>query len=256
MKTEESGTKFAAILGIIATPLAAGAFLLAWQPSNHFFDFSPSNDGFVTPRDISETIDSTQDSTVSVSCSVSKDDSWLGTGWAIDQNLLQTYSAKTTVVTNFHVIEDCVDGRGDLTVARLYKKEKPAKLLTFDKAADVAILTTNLKLKPLPLSSNPPWPGYWVMALGSAGSYEGSVAFGNVLNVTLEDILVTNNISEGNSGGPLIDNEGKVIGIVTWGMDYKKLQYNGARILDVFCRKLIKCEFKYEGKASWFEYAD
>ena len=56
--------------------------------------------------------------------------------------------------------------------------------------------------------------GQWVMAVGSADGYEGSVAFGNVLNVYYNDILITNNISHGNSGGPLIDNEGVVVGVV------------------------------------------
>lgn len=92
------------------------------------------------------------------------------------------------------------------------------------------------------------------MALGSAHSYQGSLAFGNVLNVTLKDILITNNISEGNSGGPLVDNEGKVIGIVTWGMDDRKRQCNGARILDVFCEKILKCEYEFSGEKTWFDY--
>jgi len=256
MRNHEVNTKFILLLAIIATPLAAGAFLLSWQPSNHFFDFSPTNDGFVMPRDISKTIDKTQESTISVSCSVNKDDSWFGTGWAIDAELLQVVSKKTTVITNFHVIEDCIDGRGNVTIAQLYKSEKPAQILVVDKEADLAILTTDVKLKPLELSAGTPWPGYWVMALGSADSYQGSVAFGNVLNVTVKDILITNNISEGNSGGPLVDNEGKVVGIVTWGMNYKKRQYNGARILDVFCQKILKCQYEFEGDKTWFDYND
>ena len=256
MKNHELNIKFVAFLVIISTPLAAGAFLMSWQPSNHYFDFSPTDDGFVAPRDISKTIDVTQESTVSVSCSISKDDSSFGTGWAIDSDQLQNSSNKTTVMTNFHVIEECVNGRGDVTIARLFKKEKPAQILSFDREADLAVLTTDVKLTPLKLSTNSPWPGYWVMALGSADSYQGSVAFGNVLNVTVKDILITNNISEGNSGGPLVDNEGKVVGIVTWGMDYKKRQYNGARILDVFCQKIIECEYEFDGEKTWFDYSD
>ena len=92
------------------------------------------------------------------------------------------------------------------------------------------------------------------MALGSAAAYEGSVAFGNVLNVTNEDILITNNISEGNSGGALIDNEGKVIGVVTLGMDYKTDQYNGASILDVACVKILKCQYEFDTEKTWFDY--
>ena len=100
-----------------------------------------------------------------------------------------------------------------------------------------------MKLKPLELSKNIMWSGYWVMTLGSAAGYEGSVSFGNIVNVTTEDVLITNNISEGSSGGSLIDNEGKVVGIVTWGSDKDREQFNGARNLDTFCSKMIKCEY-------------
>ena len=80
------------------------------------------------------------------------------------------------------------------------------------------------------------------------------VAFGNVLNVTTKDILITNNISQGNSGGSIVDNEGKVIGVVTWGMNYKDAQYNGGGTLDRYCSKILKCEYEYEGEKTWFDY--
>lgn len=251
---DQSSNKFVAFLAILATPLAAGAFLLSWAPSNHFNNSSPSNDGFVAPRDIGSLIDDIQASTVSVMCRVGKDGYSLGTGWAIDPSLLTVKSNKTTIMTNHHVIDTCIDDKGVVTVAKLSGKEQPAEILTYDKKNDLAVLETKIKLAPLDLSENAPWPGYWVMALGSAAAYEGSVAFGSVLNVTNEDVLITNNISEGNSGGPLVDNEGKVIGIVTWGMDYRKEQFNGARSLDVFCIKLLKCEYAYKGDKTWWEY--
>lgn len=50
------------------------------------------------------------------------------------------------------------------------------------------------------------------MALGTADGYEGSVAFGNVLNTTESKVFITASISHGNSGGPLVDNEGKGVG--------------------------------------------
>ena len=54
------------------------------------------------------------------------------------------------------------------------------------------------------------------MTSGSADAYEGSVTFGAVLNTNESEILLTANISQGNSGGPLVDNEGFVIGTVSW----------------------------------------
>jgi S1-C subfamily serine protease len=81
------------------------------------------------------------------------------------------------------------------------------------------------------------------MAVGTADGYAGSIAFGNVLNVTDLEVLITANISHGNSGGPLVDNEGFVIGTNTWGA--KGEQYNGAKALDAMCKKLIVCKGEY-----------
>jgi S1-C subfamily serine protease len=159
-------------------------------------------------------------------------------------------------MTNHHVIEECIGDKGDVTLARLYKKEKPATILFYDKKNDLAVLETDLKLTPLELSENFMWSGYWVMTLGSAAGFEGSVSFGNIVNTTNEDVLITNNISEGNSGGPLIDNEGMVVGIVTWGSDNDREQFNGARSLDTFCVKMIKCEFEYDGEKVWYDYEE
>ena len=249
-------SSFIAFLAIIATALAGGAFALSWQSSNHFFESAPANDGFVAPRDISTVIDETQASTVQVNCNVSKNEGSIGTGWAIDSSLLKVSSSKTTLVTNHHVIEECIDGAGVVTINRLFRKEKPAEILFYDKKNDLAVLETDVELKPLELSENMLWPGYWVMALGSADGFEGSVAFGNVLNVTFDEVLITNNISPGNSGGPLVDNEGKVVGIVSWGIDESEAQYNGAKMLDAFCVKVLKCEYEFDGEKTWFDYGD
>jgi S1-C subfamily serine protease len=138
------------------------------------------------------------------------------------------------------VIEECLGGKGKLTVAELYKEPVPAKVVKWDKENDLAVLATGLKLKPLGLSQAEPWPGYWVMALGSADGFEGSVSFGSVLNSTDTEILITANISGGNSGGPLIDNEGLVIGTTSWGK--KTEQYNGAKSLNAMCAEILECE--------------
>jgi S1-C subfamily serine protease len=91
------------------------------------------------------------------------------------------------------------------------------------------------------------------MALGSADGYEGSVSFGNVINSNASEILVTNNVSGGSSGGPLIDNEGNVVAVVTWTLDEE--QYNGTKSLNAFCAKILECEFELDGVKTWWEYS-
>jgi serine protease Do len=253
---ETPASKFAAFLAIIATSFAAGAFLLAWSPSNYFHRMDPQFDGYVAPRSLEVLIDDSQRSIVTVYCDLSEVDGWTGTGWAIDNSLLQIRTAKTSVMTNHHVVEDCIKDNGVITVAKFLEDPEPARVINFDIKHDLALLETEADIEPLELSPHGPWPGYWVMALGSASGFEGSVALGNVLNLTNEEILFTNNISTGNSGGPLIDNEGRVIGMVTWGMDYQEEQYNGAKLLDTFCRRIIECQYEFDGAPTWFNYAE
>ena len=143
--------RFFLVLAIIGVALAGGAFALSWQPSNQFFDFSPANDGFVAPRDISKVVNQTQDSTVLVTCEVNKDESWIGTGWAIDSSLLQKPSDNTTIMTNFHVIDECIEGRGNVSIALLYEKNQAAEILNYDKRNDLAVLTTDIEIPPLEL---------------------------------------------------------------------------------------------------------
>jgi hypothetical protein len=47
-------------------------------------------------------------------------------------------------------------------------------------------------------------------------------------------------LSRGNSGGPLVDNEGNVVGTNTFGQ--KDEQYNGAMSLNALCVKIMECK--------------
>jgi S1-C subfamily serine protease len=125
-------------------------------------------------------------------------------------------------------------------------------IVKWDEENDIAVIATKMELPYLQLSEYDPYPGYWVMALGSADGYEGSVSFGNVINSNSAEILITNNVSSGNSGGPLVDNEGKVVGVITWA--FGEEQYNGAKSLNAFCAKILKCE--YEGGKTWWDYSE
>jgi S1-C subfamily serine protease len=251
---KEETNKFIAYLAIIATPFALGAFFLAWSPAQQFSNEDPAGDGYVPPRSIERLVEKTQESTVTVICDIPGDKFAQGTAWAIDLKTSRSREFPTTLITNHHVIEDCIGNESKLTINLPFEKPRQAVLVKWDKDNDLAVIATKKKLPSLELSENTPWPGYWVMALGSADGFEGSVAFGNVLNVYNNDILITNNISGGNSGGPLIDNEGFVVGVVTWGMETE--QYNGARSLDAFCAKILECQFEFDGEKTWWDYED
>jgi S1-C subfamily serine protease len=241
--SQTPANKFIAAIVIVTAPFAMGAFFLAWAPSAQYAASNPEYDGYVQPRNLAGLVEQTQRSTVTVYCD-SKNGTSQGTAWAIDLENGQDKRFPTSLITNHHVIEDCIGG-GTVTVAELYDKEVGATIIKWDKKNDLAVLATDLNLKPLELSDATPWPGYWVMAYGSASGLEGSVAFGSVLNLTVDEVLITANVSGGNSGGPLVDNEGRVVGTVSW--NSKRDQFNGAKSLDAMCAKIIECD----GETYW-----
>lgn len=163
--------------------------------------------------------------------------------WAIELNNGMDKKNPTTLITNHHVIKECIAGRDKLTVPELWKDRVPAYVVRWDEENDLAVLTTGLKLKPLGLSQVEPWPGYWVMVLGSADGYERSVAFGSVLNATNTEIFITANTSHGNSGVLLIDDEGMVVGKTSWGHAVE--QYNGTKSLNAMCAEILDCDGDY-----------
>ena len=227
-------------LAVVAVLLGGTGVYLGIGPYLHYNNTDPSSDGFVPPRSIEGLVDRVQASTGTVFCDYSEDNYSQGSGWAISLPTSQQKKYPTALITNHHVIEDCLDGVGKVVVKTLGGEEFSAYIDRWDKKNDLAVIGTVAKLEPLHLSEWMPYAGYWVMAVGTADGYEGSVAFGNVLNTTDKDILITAAISHGNSGGPLVDNEGNVVGTNSWGATGE--QYNGAVSLDAMCLKIMKCE--------------
>ena len=128
------------------------------------------------------------------------------------------------VVTNMHVVENA----DDILVTLSGGEEYEAKLIGGDKLTDLAVLKVDAD-EPLPYSefgdSNRARVGDWVLAIGDPYGLTGSVSFGviSAIDRTLpnrgvpqaEMIQIDAAINTGNSGGPLINTSGQVIGINT-----------------------------------------
>ena len=141
----------------------------------------------------------------------------LGSGFIID--------AKGIVVTNNHVIKDAEDiiirVEGDTEYI-----EYKAKVIGADPLSDIAVLKieSNDKFLPVKLGdSDKARIGDWVIAIGNPLGLSGTVTSGIISarnrNIGLsryEDYIQTDaSINQGNSGGPLFNMEGDVIGINT-----------------------------------------
>jgi len=125
------------------------------------------------------------------------------------------------VVTNYHVIQ----GGNAVTVTLQDGSEVPARVRGFDSETDLAILDIRGRGFPVVQLSEegPPPIGTWVLALGNPMGLDHTVTFGIIsargrsINIaTYEDFIQTDAaINAGNSGGPLVNLDGEVVGINT-----------------------------------------
>ena len=135
----------------------------------------------------------------------------LGSGFIIDSTGF--------IVTNNHVI----DGADEISVKLHDNTELSAKLIGRDPKTDLALLKVESS-KPLPAvqfgDSDKARIGDWVMAIGNPFGLGGTVTAG-ILSArnrstggAYDDFLQTDaSINRGNSGGPMFDMDGKVIGV-------------------------------------------
>jgi serine protease Do len=130
-------------------------------------------------------------------------------------------SADGLLLTNAHVVDEA-----DEIIVRLTdRREFKAKLVGLDKATDVAVLRIDAKNLPTVRIGDPKKlrPGEWVFAIGAPFGFENSVTAGIVsslgrglpdqdsrfVNFIQTDVAV----NPGNSGGPLFNLDGEVVGI-------------------------------------------
>ena len=170
---------------------------------------------------LADLVDSVIDSVVTVV--VAKDG---GTGFGSGF----VYTDDGYIITNYHVIEGaksikvmCTDGR-----------ERPAELIDGDELSDVAVIRVlNLGLTPLAIGdSDTLRVGEDVIAIGTPvdTDYAGTVTKGiisgikrtvrvyessGLLEKTMEMIQTDTTLNHGNSGGPLLNMRGEVVGINT-----------------------------------------
>jgi serine protease Do len=137
----------------------------------------------------------------------------LGSGFIID--------AGGIVVTNNHVVA----GSDEVTVTLDDGRELKAKVLGTDEATDIAVLQVDATGLPAVAfgDSDAARIGDWVIAIGNPFGFGGTVTVG-IISARGRDLRAGNYddflqidapINSGNSGGPVFDADGRVIGITT-----------------------------------------
>ncbi|MGH8297882.1 MAG: DegQ family serine endoprotease [Steroidobacteraceae bacterium] len=128
-------------------------------------------------------------------------------------------SSNGYILTNSHV----VDGASQVTVRLVDQREFPAKVVGSDDRTDIAVLKIAATGLPVVRFGDPSKlrPGQWVLAIGSPFGFENSATAGIVSAIGRS--LPTENyvpfiqtdvaVNPGNSGGPLFNLQGEVVGI-------------------------------------------
>jgi serine protease Do len=128
-------------------------------------------------------------------------------------------SADGYILTNAHVVENA----DEVTVRTTDRREYTAKVVGVDAQTDVAVLKIEAKNLPTVRLGDPSKlrPGEWVVAIGSPFGFENSVTAG-IVSATSRAMPGGNYtpfiqtdvaVNPGNSGGPLFNLDGEVVGI-------------------------------------------
>ena len=126
------------------------------------------------------------------------------------------------IVTNHHV----VDGADEIIVRLADRREFQAKLVGSDPTSDIALLKVEAQNLPTLTLGNSAelQAGEWVAAIGSPFNFEQTITAGIVSakgrsagNQQYVPFIQTDvAINRGNSGGPLLNLDGQVVGINSW----------------------------------------
>ena len=123
------------------------------------------------------------------------------------------------ILTNTHVVANA----DEVTVRLTDRREFPAKVIGADERTDVAVIKINSNSLPTVRLGDPTKikPGQWVLAIGSPFGFENSATAG-IISATSRSLPSDNYVpfiqtdvavNPGNSGGPLFNMSGEVIGI-------------------------------------------
>lgn len=184
--------------------------------------------------------DSTIESVVSI-----RTDGGLGSGFVYrtsDGN-------RSLVVTNAHVVGDAA------TVAVQFNREevRQGTVVGTSDLADLAVVgvdDTPAYVEALPVARTQPQHGQPVAALGSPLGFEATITHGIVSGVnrtlptdrgfSIPDVIQTDApISAGNSGGPLIDCGGRVVGVNTAGIAARRAENIGFAVSATTVREVV-----------------
>ena len=259
----QSGQKIGARNSSLAKPvvaLIASIALVGGVIGGGFAIFGPdqslsSQNLYDPPQDMRSFVDDVTSSTVWVEC-----EGAAGSGFSIDWQTLDAGSS--LIVTNHHVVEECVRTGAKPTVAN-EEFQTSGSIIQYsdsDTGQDLALIKIRKLVRPF---SRAPeiGQGQWVMAIGSPEGLgwttttgyisklldrsSGQALVGGTWDLS-EWILHDAPINHGNSGGPLVNSRGQLVGVNTFGWEpLRGLSFSNG--WPNACSTIVSCE----GSRTW-----
>jgi putative serine protease PepD len=120
-------------------------------------------------------------------------------------------------VTNYHVIASTYAGGGRTVQIKRGKLTYTGRIVRVSQVDDLAVVSLSQKLAVLPIATKRSAVGAPVLVLGSPLGLDGTVTSGIVSAYRTEDgsrvLQFSAPISPGNSGGPVLNDRGEVVGV-------------------------------------------
>jgi len=165
-----------------------------------------------------------------------------GTGWSAKVNLASAMTSagiRSYIITNHHVVDGCLTGQ-DVEIVTESGARHTGKVVGYDETKDVAAITTTASIPGLNWIGEKPAVGWWAGVMGSPFNNQGTLSTGIVSSVVGSELITSAPLNPGNSGGPVFDRQGRVIGIAT-------AIRSGANLIgfagstDYLCGLLVSC---------------
>lgn len=158
--------------------------------------------------------------------------------------IVTSSSNESWVITNFHLVAGSAAAKSDVKV-RLGTTNREAKVWSWDEKRDLALII--IKVGGLPAlewaASDPP-VGSLVWAVGTgAGKLGAAASQGHLADSAGDGLLTDAGVATSSSGGPLLNNDGKVIGVLS--KSYAPAGFSAssgwAVPIRLSCQKVLRC---------------
>lgn len=133
----------------------------------------------------------------------------LGSAFALQR----TADGGTLLVTNYHVVSSTWESGARSVLVQQGGTSFPGRIDTVRPSDDLASITVERALPVLAVAPGQSQPGQPVLAVGSPLGLGGTVTSGVVSAIRFGKIQFSAPISPGNSGGPVVDSQGRVLGV-------------------------------------------